>query len=481
LEFEQFARTQKTAFRFYADFESFLIPHVEKDPEELKKIMKARAGGQEPASKKILKHQCSGFAWICVDYLDRVRYHHVYRTSDSSENVAVKLVQEISNCRVLLAQEIDYFQAISDKSMVISEREKLEAKQDAACGFCKRPLSEPGLKTRKTDDSDDDDDYFEEMFNNNVRNKEKKVDYPVRHHDHLPPCRFQFYAHNSCNLQARLSKRFPVFFHNGSNYDVHYIIRAIPELKKMKVVESATVIPNSTEKFMTLTVNGDIVFLDSLRFTMASLDKLVKTLSKDTTEKFDIVEQVFGGKGDCTRLLSKGAYPYTYMDSVEKFKEEQLPPIDQFYNDMTEEPLDEETYNNALEVWKSFNIRNMGEWQDLYCLLDVALLATVIEKTRKILYEKYELEMTHYFSLPMVSMDAALKLSGVKLQFIKDPTLHCFLESAIRGGYCAPGALRAAVGNNPYMQDEYKPEEPISYIEYVDATNLYGELSSNLV
>ena len=461
LEFDKFARTQKTAFRFYADFESFLVPHLETDPNGIK------SNEEEPATKKILDHVCSGYAWICVDYLDRVRYHHVYRISDRNENVAALLVRDISNCRTILAQEIDRFQAQSDKNMVISEEEQEFAKQSGICGFCKKSLEEPFQSS-----SDDDDD---EPFG---WQNEKETDHPVRHHEHLPPFKFQFYAHNSCNLKARLSKNFPVFFHNGANYDIHYIVQAIPTLMEMRMVEDVDVIPNSTEKFLAVTLNKDIVFLDSIRFTMASLERLVDSLAKDKNEKFDIVKQVFGGKGNCDLLLKKGAYPYTYMDSIKKFEERSLPPSEVFYNDMTEEPIDENVYQNTLKVWESFKVQNMGQWQDLYCLLDVALLASVIERTRKILYNKYELEMTHYFSLPMVSFDASLKLSGVKLDYIKDSTMYCFIENSIRGGYCAPGALRAAIANNPYMQDEYNENEPISYIEYVDATNLYGSAMS---
>lgn len=161
------------------------------------------------------------------------------------------------------------------------------------------------------------------------------------------------------------------------------------------------------------------------------------------------------------------------MDSAERFEETQLPGKDAFYNDLSEEPIDDDTYENAVKVWNTFGIKDLGEYHNFYCLLDVALLASIMERTRDIIYEKYDLELCHYFSLPMLSFDACLKHSGVKLEFIKDPTLHNFVEQSVRGGYCGPGNLRACKANNPYMQDQYDKSKPISYIEYIDATNLY--------
>ena len=35
-------------------------------------------------------------------------------------------------------------------------------------------------------------------------------------------------AHSFCNLKFNLPIVIPVFFHNGSNYDYHFIIRKLP-------------------------------------------------------------------------------------------------------------------------------------------------------------------------------------------------------------------------------------------------------------
>jgi len=122
------------------------------------------------------------------------------------------------------------------------------------------------------------------------------------------------------------------------------------------------------------------------------------------------------------------------MKTLNDFQRTQLPPITDFYNDLSEEPLSPDVYDHAQKVWREFKIQNMGEWHDLYVRLDAALLADVVENTRKIMMESYGNDLAHYFSLPQMAWDAVLKISGVQLELIKDPTMHCWVESAIRGG-----------------------------------------------
>ena len=60
----------------------------------------------------------------------------------------------------------------------------------------------------------------------------------------------------------------------------------------------------------------------------SSLDKLAKNLS-DKDFKYLIKE--FGSK-NLELLKQKGAYPYKYMNSFEKFNEEKLPATKYFYS-----------------------------------------------------------------------------------------------------------------------------------------------------
>ena len=48
-----------------------------------------------------------------------------------------------------------------------------------------------------------------------------------------------------------------------------------------------------------------------------------------------------------TLLLRKQVYPYEYFDSESKFTEQELPPIETFYNSLSGECITEEDYAHA--------------------------------------------------------------------------------------------------------------------------------------
>ena len=62
---------------------------------------------------------------------------------------------------------------------------------------------------------------------------------------------------------------------------------------------------------------------------------------------------------------------------------------------------------------------------------------------------------------------------GVKLELLTDPDMLLMFERRIRGGI-TQAVHRYAVVNNKYMGDWYKPKEESSYLQYLNANNLYG-------
>ena len=67
----------------------------------------------------------------------------------------------------------------------------------------------------------------------------------------------------------------PVFFHNLRGYDSHLLIQAVKERHG-----DVRIIPNNMERYLAFSI-GRVQFLDSLQFTMKSLDSLVGTLNDD--------------------------------------------------------------------------------------------------------------------------------------------------------------------------------------------------------
>ena len=190
-------------------------------------------------------------------------------------------------------------------------------------------------------------------------------------------------------------------------------------------------------------------------------------------EKFPSVSQFCNGNlNKFVLLLRKGVYPYEYMDSWERFNETSLPPKKSFYSELNLEDISDKDYLHAQKVWDVFEIRNLGEYHDLYVQTDTLLLADVYEKFRDKCIEIYGLDPSHFLSAPGLAWQACLKKTEVKLELLTDYDMILMIEKGIRGGICQ-ATHRYAKANNKYMKNYDKNIES-SYIEYLDANNLYG-------
>ena len=101
----------------------------------------------------------------------------------------------------------------------------------------------------------------------------------------------------------------------------------------------------------------------------ASLDKLVSNLTKDGLQRLknlkEFTDLFDSGCNNKLKLLSrKGVYPYSYIDSVEKF-DESLPSKEAFHNDLTDEELSDKDFCHVKSVWREFNLSNLGELHNL--------------------------------------------------------------------------------------------------------------------
>ena len=73
-----------------------------------------------------------------------------------------------------------------------------------------------------------------------------------------------------------------------------------------------------------------------------------------------------------------------------------------------------------------------------------------------------------------------LKKTGVELELLTDNDMLMMYENGIRGGMCN-AVYRYVEANNRYMKN-YNKNVPSSYLEYLDAINLYGwEMSEKLL
>ena len=164
-------------------------------------------------------------------------------------------------------------------------------------------------------------------------------------------------------------------------------------------------------------------------------------------------------------LLRKGVYPYKYMDYWERFNETSLPNKESFYNNLNMENIDDIDYRHGNNVFKRFKLKNLGEYHDLYVQSDTLLLADIFENL-------YELDPAYFLSLPGLAWQACLKKTNVILELLTDYDMLLMVEEGIRGGICH-SIHRHAKANNKYMEN-YDESKESSYIQYLDANNLYG-------
>ena len=126
-------------------------------------------------------------------------------------------------------------------------------------------------------------DICKKEFDNNDKTQQK-----VRDHCHYTG-KYRGATHNIFNLRYKVPKEIPVVFHNGSTYDYHFIIK---ELAK-EFEGNFECLGENTEKYITFSVpikkkidNKDleitykIKFINSYRFMLSSLSKLVDNLSE---------------------------------------------------------------------------------------------------------------------------------------------------------------------------------------------------------
>ena len=430
LKFNNFHKQQPVPFVIYADFEAIT-----------EKISGCRPNNNKSFTEAYQKHTDCGFGYkvVCC-YDDKyTQPMKIYRGEKAVYTFLEYMLDEVKYCKRIIKKEFN-----KPLKMTKENEEKFQKAEE--CHICNKKYTADDIR--------------------------------VRDHCHITG-KFRGSAHQECNLQLRLNPdkiKIPVIFHNLRGYDSHFIMQEIGAIVKdyeytnkkgQKCQMNINIIPNNMEKYMAFMLGNHLTFLDSFQFMSSSLEKLVGNLPK---ESLKYTSKMFKGtKFDL--MVRKGVYPYDYMDSFDKFNSP-LPKKEEFYSILNNEHISDENYKHAQNVWNTFNLKNMGEYHDLYLQSDILLLTDVFENFRKTCLEYYKLDPCHYFTSPGLSWDAMLKMTDIKLELMTDVDMFQFIEKGLRGGISYI-ANRYGKANNKYMTD-YDKNKPSKYIMYLDANNLYG-------
>ena len=383
--------------------------------------------------------------YIKCDFDDNYSKLVEYTATSEDEDVAQKFV-DMLECEIKRI----YDQFGTSKKMIFGDKELREFERSTECWICGGGF--------------------------------KKDDIKVRDHCHYTG-KYRGAAHNDCNLKCCKPKFIPVIFHNLSGYDAHLFVKNLGvgegEINSIPLNEETYI--SFTKKITVDTYHDDegeekyltreLRFIDSLRFMSSSLDNLVSNLSS-APQSFKSTRTVYSGE-QFELPLSKGVYPYEYMDFLDKLNETQLPPKEVFFSKLTGESISEKDYEHAQKVWSKFEMKTLRDYHNLYNKSDVLQFCDVFENFRDVCKKNYDLDPAWYYTAPGLSWDALLKITSAKLELFTDIDMLLMIEHGIRGGI-SPISNRYGKAYNIYMGEEYDDSKPSKYITYLDANNLYG-------
>lgn len=486
--FQKHSACIKTEWAVYADFECILV----KNP--------------DPNARRVQEHVPCGFTSALICSFDSALsvYSLPYRASNPNEDVGGKFIDRLDEYTQYMLQNDPKY----DIDMTAESDERFKAAK--TCYVCGGPFENYKMRCWKENSIDAD-----------IRK--------VRDHNHRKAQdNYRGACHSWCNLQLKgmfrkrpktefngpgsafmdldvsvydededddlddeekfsrtdRNSRVPVVFHNLKGYDVHIIVKSINERRIKK--KDIFCIPQPGEKFLSVGFNG-YQFIDSNAFLQSSLDKLTGLLTKDGTNLAPLIHTrrafddemsrqfQFMPTDDLFQLIAqKGTYPYDYMDSFARFTETKLPEQKEFKSLLTNQDLSDEDYEHAQNVFNRFGCADLGEYHDIYLMLDVLLLADIFENFRDTTFQDIGLDPARFVSLPGLGKEMNLRQSGiiqdetglhrpfeVKLFEERDENMHLFCKNAIRGG------ISLISGRLLQADDEHQ-------IVYVDANNLYG-------
>ena len=221
----------------YADFESMNL-----------KLHTVKSSTRQSYSIPISKQEVISFGiYIKSDYNNLfTSQYFTYTGYDAKEKFVETIIKIYNN----ISQKL-YNYSKANQRVELTSAQQQEFNQATHCYICKKE------------------------FNNELTK--------IREHNHFNG-KYRGEACQSCNTnEGKASRIIPVFFHNGSGYDFHFIITEL--LKYENQCNKVDILSKTSEEYISITYGSfyrKLVFLDSYRFLQKGLADVAKSLdSKD--------------------------------------------------------------------------------------------------------------------------------------------------------------------------------------------------------
>ena len=431
--FKNYKKTMLQPITGFLDFEAILKP-VDTSECQLCKKIKTKTRCKHKTTI-LSEHVPSTYALIFVDYNGKILFSET-KTSDTIMLDFYETLFSLEKPLLDMCQRNRY-------NLIITPEQELSFQEATKCSLC-----------------------------NGFFNPYELIHTKVKHHDHYSGL-YLSPMHHSCNIRLVAQTCISIYCHNLVSYDQMFLISGLKDFKKHKI----SGIPFNYEKFKMLKI-GSFQFLDSMQLMSGSLDNLVKDLVVSGHE-FKMLDQFLGEPvkpEEKKLLLSKGIYCYEFFTSLEALKNQKcLPPIEAFYSKLKGCGISESDYQLAQQVFKTFQCADMLDYLSFYCILDTILLMEATFSFRFTMFEEFNLDCTHYITLPSLAFDCMLKTVGKPIELCWDSDMILMFENGIRGGVSFVAKRHAALTAEELEENE---DECKHNLLYLDCVNLYSTSQS---
>lgn len=439
LSFSAFDALEYYHFVAYYDFESIMC--------------KPQNNSQN--NKNIINTQDSlSYSYIIVDKDNNIKDFKIKVRESMDEDLDQDFVNSLSESYDKLMTE---YEKTWNREYFLTEEEEKRHQEAKYCEVCQREFNSKTPKVR-----------HHRWCKNPEYDSNNK----------LIVSNFLFTACQHCNLNISIRYRsLPVIGHYSAKYDSCFVIRGYNNDKFSDV----NILSKSGETYMAITFKPkkgksrySLRFIDSFNFLSHSLANLTQNLTNDN-HPFSILKTFMTSQGynndTISRLTRKNSFPYEYVDDLTKLKLNSLPPINEFYSNITEETITQEEYLFACKLFSDSGCKTLCDYMMLYLMTDVLLLAEIFQNFRTMIYDSYSLDPAAMLSSPGLSIQSFLYSSKAKLGLIKDVEVYTLFEDNVRGGLVS--TVEGYSKFNLPSFDDYDEKAEISSGGFIDFNSLY--------